>query len=65
MFKLPSKRFIGHLLMQDIARLSVEKRDDANRFVEAVKEGLRECQDCCKLCNKVCAAGLDVCGIII
>lgn len=60
---MPVSRFIGPLLQQDIARLSVDKRGDANRFVEAVKEGLRECQDCPKLSNKVCPAGLDVYGI--
>lgn len=38
--------------MQDIARLSVDKRDEANKFVEAVKEGLQECKDCSEPCNE-------------
>ena len=63
--KKEGSRFVGPLLMQDIARLSVDKRDEANRFVEAVKEGLQACGDCSKLCNKVCPADLDVYGITI
>ena len=58
-------KFVGPLLMQDIARLSVDRRDGANRAVEALKEGLEECKNCPKLCNKVCPAGLDVYGITI
>jgi succinate dehydrogenase/fumarate reductase iron-sulfur protein len=63
--KKVGSRFIGPLLMQDIARLSVDKRDDADRFLEAAKEGLLECKDCSRLCNQVCPAGLDVYGISI
>jgi len=59
------RKFIGPLLMQDIARLSIDKRDEANRLSEAVKEGLLECRDCDKRCNQVCPAGLDVYGIAI
>lgn len=51
--------------MQDIARLSVDKRDSGNSPVEALKEGLEECKNCRKLCNKVCPAGLDVYGMTI
>ncbi len=58
--KRAGSKFIGPLLMQDIARLSVDKRDSANRLAEAQKEGLGECKNCPKLCNKVCPAGLDV-----
>jgi succinate dehydrogenase/fumarate reductase iron-sulfur protein len=63
--KKEGSRFIGPLLMQDIARLSVDKRDGANRFIEAVKEGLQACKGCPKICNKVCPADLDVYGITI
>ena len=63
--KKVESKFIGPLLMQDIARLSVDKRDGANRFIEAVKEGLQECKGCPKICNTVCPVGLDVYGISI
>lgn len=58
-------KFVGPLLMLDIARLSVDKRDNGNRFVEAAKEGLSECRACPKWCNRVCPAGLDVFDIAI
>jgi succinate dehydrogenase/fumarate reductase iron-sulfur protein len=63
--KRPGSKFVGPLLMQDIARLSIDKRDEANRLSEAVKEGLLECRECDKRCNQVCPAGLDVYGIAI
>ncbi len=55
--------FVGPLLMQDIARLSIDKRNKENRFVTAIDAGISECHDCLTRCNNVCPLGLDVYAI--
>jgi succinate dehydrogenase/fumarate reductase iron-sulfur protein len=52
-------RFAGPLYLLDVARLFFDPRDEANRLVEGITEGIEFC-DNCKKCNEVCPVGLDV-----
>ncbi len=58
-FKEKGGKFAGPLYLLDISRLFLHPRDQANRLLEAVVEGIEFCTEC-KKCNEVCPAGLDV-----
>ena len=54
-----SQEDVNPLHMLDLARLSLDPRDQANRLLEALSEGIRGCTECHQ-CNQVCPVDLDV-----
>jgi succinate dehydrogenase/fumarate reductase-like Fe-S protein len=45
--------------MLDLARLALDHRDQANRLLEALSEGVQGCVECLQ-CNHVCPVDLPV-----
>ncbi len=54
-----SQEQVNPLHMLDLARLALDSRDQADRVIEALGEGLRGCTEC-RQCNQVCPVDLDV-----
>ena len=50
---------VNPLHMLDLARLALDPRDQTDRVIEALGEGLRGCTEC-RQCNQVCPVDLDV-----
>ena len=54
-----SRENVNPLHMLDLARLALDPRDQANRLLEALSEGVRGCTECLQ-CNHVCPVDVDV-----
>ncbi len=54
-----SQEQLNPLHMLDLARLALDPRDEADRLLEAISEGVRACTEC-RQCNQVCPVALDV-----
>jgi succinate dehydrogenase/fumarate reductase iron-sulfur protein len=54
-----SQERVNPLHMLDLARLALDHRDQANRLLEALSEGLEGCTECMQ-CDQVCPIDLPV-----